>query len=194
MKNLAKVVFGYKNIASCNFLGNSDGWSFKIYEKGTVRIKKFTFDNQIISSEKFYIPFNVVEKIKKILFENKSLIDNLSSNIDNHSCDGSYDIFNFYGKKITCLNISRSSEEKIMKATLEVDSEFWDSEVPKIIARSENIFSAYRVYFNEKHSELIETIRQENKVLKIFEAVYNILKNYGLTVYSWNTFYCDWKI
>lgn len=190
---MAKIIFGYKNKAACNFLGNSDGWSFDVYEKGTVRIKKFSFDKKIFLSEKILIPLNVVENIKKILFENKVLIDSLPTNINNHSCDGSYDIFNFEGKKISCLNISRHSEEKFILNSLNFDTEFFDSRVEKIIADSENIISKYREYFYEKYSEEIQVIRHENYVLKIFESIYEVLKEYGLKV-NFESFYCEWKI
>lgn len=46
----------------------------------------------------------------------------------------------------------------------------------------------------DKLPDIYEIIRQQNSLLEIFESVYDILKDYGLTVKSWQHFGCDWEI
>lgn len=169
---LAEIIFGYKFSPAFIHFGVSEEFSFEVYDEGTVNYKKNIiggkrFESKIIETKKIIIPMSVVEDIKKILIEQKNLIDKLPEEINNYSFDGSYDKFNFLGKKISCLNISRTSAEDYKKIELR-----WGKLSP---------------YMNE-------IIQQQNSVLEIFESVYKILKNYGLKVYSWKNFSCDWKM
>ena len=170
---MAKIIFGYKMSPNFVCFGVTEGYKFFVYEKGTVRLKKFVIEyegERVIESRKIIIPKSVAENVKNYLESQKNLIDGLPEDIYNHSLDGKRDVFYFLGKKISCLNISRHDIEEISE--------------PKIYLGE---FSSFRPPTE------IEIMKQENAVLEIFENVYNFLKDYGLIVHSWN-FYCEWKM
>lgn len=180
---MAKITFGYETHA-CSMRPPyvSKEYKFFVYEKGTVRLKRLVTEyekingemtEKIISSEskKIIISLQVVEKIKKYLKSQKRRIDRLPKEILNHSCDGTGFTFNFMGKKISCANISRHNLDK--------------NSNPEI-SLGDNAFFRPNVG--------IRIMKQENTVLEIFESVYKILKNYGVEVYSWKNFSCDWKM
>ena len=168
---MAKIILGYKMSPACNFLGRDEGHAFTIFEKGTVRIKNLTFEGAVIKSKKITIPQSIIEDITKCLYEQKNLIENLPENIYNDSVDGAYHDFNFMGKKVSCLNISRHNLKEVSEA---------------------KIFVGEFACFSPPSAKMIS--QQENDVLKIFESAYNFLKDYGLKVYSWKNFYCEWQI
>lgn len=115
MEILSKIIFGYEEVGSAYFCeGNGDnycGWSFELDDEGTIEIKEFTYNGDYILSEKISVPLEVVEKIKKILLKNRDLIEKLPERIENHSCDGSDNVFNFGDKEISCWNISWHNEK-----------------------------------------------------------------------------------
>lgn len=169
---MAEIIFGYKMSPAFIHYGVSTEFFFKVYSKGTVIYKKNIiggkrFESKVIKSKKIIIPLSVAEDVKKILLKQKNLIDKLPEDINNHSLDGGYDIFYFLDKKISCLNISRTSEEDYKKI--------------------ESVWGKLTPYMNE-------TIQQQNSVLAIFESAYNFLKDYGLKVYSWKDFSCNWEM
>lgn len=173
---MAKIIFGYECSAVLLQRHVIEEFSFKIYEKGTVRYKKNTIgrnfsESKVIESKKIILPKSIVEDLKKILHEEKILIEQLPDEINNHSLDGAYHDFNFLDKKISCLNIGRHDLDEISEPKIFI------GEVSCFIPQSEKI-----------------TMQQENSVLRIFESVYEILKDYGLKVYSWEYFYCEWEM
>ena len=168
---MAKIILEYKMLPTCNFLGHDEGHSFTIFEKGTVRIKNLTYEGAVIKSKKIIIPQPIIENITKCLYKQKNLIGNLPESINNHSLDGAYHYFNFMGKKVSCLNISRHNLEEVSET---------------------KIFVGEFACFSPLSTKIIS--QQENDVLEIFESAYNFLKDYGLTVYSWENFYCEWQI
>ena len=112
---MAKIIFGYAEVGSgyfCDAGGNNYcGWNFELDDEGTIEIKEFTYKGENILDEKVSVPLEVVEKIKKILFKNRNLIEKLPEHIENFSCDGSDNVFNFGGKEISCWNISWHNEK-----------------------------------------------------------------------------------
>ena len=179
---MAKIIFGYE-MSTCpiRLPYVVTEFKFSVYEKGTVRLKRIRTKHERINgelnfkiisydSEKIIIPLSVVENIKKYLKSQKKRIDRLPEYICNNSCDGKADIFNFMGKKIHCANISRHDLNKPSEDEITFGS-----------------VASFRPQVG------IRIMKQENAVLEIFENVYNLLKDYGLKVYSWG-FYCDWKI
>ncbi|MBR5914261.1 MAG: hypothetical protein IKZ58_07865 [Selenomonadaceae bacterium] len=173
---MAEIIFGYKCSPVFIHCGVSEEFYFNVYSKGTVRYKTNIIgsnfsESKVIESKKIIIPMSVVEDLKKILIEQKNLIDKLPKNIDNLSDDGAYHDFNFLGKKISCLNISQHDLDE-------------NSEAKILLSENSHFYSSLKKTIME----------QENNVLKIFESVYNILKNYGLKVYSWKYFCCDWEM
>ena len=163
---LAKIIFGYKCSPAFGHIETTEGHSFEIFENGEIILKKFVMSGRVIEIEKIIIPLLIVEDVKKILIKQKILIDKLPEEINNNSLDGGFDYFNFLGKKISFLNITRTSEDDCKKMELR---------------------------WGKLSSYMNEVIQQQNFVLEIFESVYEILKNYGLKVYSWKSFSCDWE-
>ena len=112
---MAKIIFGYAEVGTgyfCDAGGNNYcGWNFELDNEGTIEIKEFTYNGDDIFDEKISVPMEVVEKIKKILFKNRNLIEKLPEHIENFSCDGSEHIFNFGDKKVSCWNISWHNEK-----------------------------------------------------------------------------------
>lgn len=112
---MGKIIFGYAEVGSAYFCegdgNNYCGWSFELGDEGMIEIKEFTYKGENILDEKVSVPLEVVEKIKKILFKNRNLIEKLPEHIENYSCDGSDNVFNFGGKEISCWNISWNNEK-----------------------------------------------------------------------------------
>ena len=55
-------------LPACNFLGHDEGYSFTIFEKGTVRIKNLTYEGAVIKSKKIIIPQPIIENITKFMY------------------------------------------------------------------------------------------------------------------------------
>ena len=143
------------------------GHSFAVYENGMVSYEKFAYGIGTAESKEISIPKTVVDDLKKHLTAKKYLIDKLPEKIDGWIIDGPFNYFNFLGKTISALNICKTSEDDYKK------------------------FKSYL----DKVPDIYEIIRQQNSVMNIFESsVYNILKDYGLKVVSWNSFSCDWEM
>ncbi|MDY6349270.1 MAG: hypothetical protein SPL62_02085 [Selenomonas sp.] len=161
---MAIVVLGYRSAGCFGWAEAPGGWSFALYQKGTVRFKTYLMNGTVTSSNKAFVPSSVVDKIYHELQSKSDIIEKLPSDTNNRSCDGSYDIFTFLGKKITSLNISRYPEETIQEA-----------ETGDPIG-----------------AELAASLRSENAILDLFESVAPILSPYGLRAKFAPSFSCEW--
>ena len=113
---MAKVILGYRLSASYGCFDEPGGWSFTIYRKGTVRFRYYLLDGSLIKSMRAEIPLSVADELYHTMEKQKKRIDDLPSETFNHSCDGSFDMFNFLGKKTSSLNIERTPENFIQEA------------------------------------------------------------------------------
>lgn len=111
------LVFNYRNIASNNFMGDSDGFMINIYEdlQKNLEYIKINFDEQPLIIEHYTLELNIINKIKDII--NNSKVFELDTNIDNGSCDGNGNGFFFQTEKgekdFLVWNICESSKEEI---------------------------------------------------------------------------------
>lgn len=162
---MASIILGYRISGCWGYELDPGGWSFVSYRKGTVRFKTYLLNGKVTSSSQIKLPVSVMDEIYQVLQQKWNIIERLPAETNNHSCDGSYHSFNFLGKKISSLNISRYPEEKIKEA------------------ESQGLMDA----------EYAKTMRNENTVLDIFEMVVPILVPYGLQVIFDPYFSCEWK-
>ncbi len=164
---MSEVIFGYKRNADIWHPNIELRFAFYVLENGDVIIKKYLNDVKIIKTEKIIIPLAVVENIKKFLTEQKKLIDRLPKKIYSFTIDGCLDCFHFLGNKIYCWNPERIVGER---------------------------YKELEFHLGELSPEMKEVVQQHNYLLAVFEYVFNLLKDYGLKVYSWEKLGCEWIV
>ena len=161
---MKEIIFGYKNLPVWK-----GGYSFSVYEDGIVNYEKLSVKRLVIESKEIVIPKSVVEDVEKCLIKQKILIDKFPEKQINSGflIDGAIDYFNFIGNEIYCWNILRMSNEDIYKMELK---------------------------YGKFSLDTMNIVQLQNNILEVFESAYKFLKNYGLKVYSWNHFHCDWEM
>lgn len=150
-KDYSNIMFGYMNAPSYGCFGRSDGgFSVEIYSDGTLIHKMYIFSRKEKTNTMLTLPLNAIEEILSVLDENRTDIVNFEEHIDNGSLDGSSNEFIFYGKCIITWNIEYCDEEELMERNPQY----------------------YRDY--------LQVIRQQNKMLFIFEKICEILEKNGI--------------
>lgn len=154
MKFSENVLFGYAiTPAGPCCLGDDGGFSFEVFEDGSLIYKTYIVDRSDGTEKerkKYKVPAKAVSSIKKLLDESQTDIDSFDEHLDNGSCDGDFYYFNFKGKTVCVLNIEYCDEEEIKK----------------------NHPNHYKEY--------LPVIRQENRILLLFEKIMDILEKYGV--------------
>lgn len=152
MNKKTNILFGYRlGNASCCTDGDDNGFLFEIYSDGTGIYNKYIVPNTITKSRKFKVSDKTVSEINAIFDKYKKKISALDKNIDNGSCDGCFNIFNFNGKIMRTLNI----DEHNTKLTAVMN--------PK--------------YYMKYHHVIV----QENQIMKIFKEICAVLrKNHAI--------------
>jgi hypothetical protein len=140
------VLFGYCNEPTYGLKGEFVGHSFIIYNNGIGLYTTYITGIGKDKEEIFEISQEAVKKIESILNQYKNDIDTLETNLYNGSCDGSFNVFIFNGKKIETLNINYVDEEKVKRDN------------PKY-------YEGYK-----------DVILQENKIMDIFTEICEILE------------------
>ena len=152
-KNHKDILFGYFNGPSCGFFGMDDGgFSVDVYENGKVIYKTYIFAQTVKTETEYKISKDAVAAIRSLMEDHQTDIDSFDENIDNGSCDGSGNFFIFNGKEIITWNIDHSDEDEL----------------------KQNNLSYYNRY--------LSAIRQENKILLIFDKAVKILKSSGINL------------
>ncbi|MGN0607307.1 MAG: hypothetical protein ACI4JM_12370 [Oscillospiraceae bacterium] len=111
-----KVLFSY----SC-FSGEDEEygtdcneWEFRIYEDGRCAYIKYLFGEIENYRRNVFISKDTLEKVRSIILNYKPQIDFLkNAEIDNGSCDGELNIFEFHDSRIVCRNIEYVDVRKI---------------------------------------------------------------------------------
>lgn len=162
MKN--KILFGYRlSSADCCEDGvDDDGFLFVIYNDGTAIYNKYVVQDTITKSRKFRVSDQTVREISAVLDKHKKKISALDKDIDNGSCDGDFNIFQFRKKKISTLNIDFNNIEEIKKSN----------------------YSYYKEYYN--------VMVQENIIMKIFKEICAILRKNFIILRLENVFIPFW--
>lgn len=142
------VLFGYL-CGPVWGLGGIDpgGFSIEIDKCGLIKYTTYIFDGIEKDAISFQLSLTTIKKINTILDNNSTIIKKIKRNLDNGSCDGVFNQFNFAGKLITAYNISFSDEESLLKYNPDY----------------------YKIY--------VKNIRQENIVVNIFNAIANELQD-----------------
>ncbi len=141
------IIFGYMNFPSCGWEDIDDGgFSCVINSDGFLEYKTYIFPQKEKRCKTYYISESTINDIKEIISQNWKIIDNIPENLDNGSCDGELNNFVFNNKKISALNIEQV-----------------DANLVKVLN-----FKYYAEYRNN--------IRNENKVLEIFNKICKLLK------------------
>ena len=151
MRNIEKILFGYYNCPSCGYFGVDDGgFSIDIFPDGKLNYTTYIFDKKEKTRQEYMLSVKTIDKIKKVLDENKAVIESFDEHTDNGSCDGNGHFFVFYGKEFITWNIEYHDEDELRKSN--------------------------QPYYNE----YINVIRQENKMIIIFSKITEILEDEGM--------------
>lgn len=162
--SMGQAILGYRSSGCYGALDQLGGWSFALYRKGTVWLKTYLVNGDVISSRKIQIPQKAADAVYHKLKEQAAVIRSLPDKTNNRSCDGSYDRFNFLGKRTISLNICSVPEDWIRAEEVQglIDAEF------------------------------AATLRAETAILKVFQSVVPFLEPYGLQV-DFDVFACEWE-
>ncbi|MBR6386393.1 MAG: hypothetical protein IKS03_09795, partial [Ruminococcus sp.] len=122
-----KVLFKYSSIANTDISDDEDsGFSFSLFCDGTAKYEDYIGFEDLKKLLIFKVDKQLTKKIGLIIENNKETISSLDKIIDNGSCDGCADIFQFYSKEICCYNIEVNDIETIKKNNPKYYQEFYD--------------------------------------------------------------------
>lgn len=148
MNKKRDILFGYSCTPAWGLNGiDPGGFSIEIDRSGLIKYKTYIFDCIEQKERTAQLSLNTIQKINTILENNAAIIKKIKRYLDNGSCDGVCNQFNFAGKVITAYNISLSNEESLLKYN----------------------FEYYEVY--------VKNIKQENIVTSIFNIIVNELQD-----------------
>ena len=164
MEKETNVLFGYSCTPAWGLYGiDPGGFSIELDISGLVRYKTYIFDLILQRQRIVQLSPRTVEKINEILNNNRDNIKKIGKYLDNGSCDGVCNRFNFMGKVITGYNVSFSDEESLSK----YNPEYYAARIKNI--RQENAVS---IIFNSIAIEMQDELKAEGLELNLFTYEY----------------------
>ncbi|MDE6088162.1 MAG: hypothetical protein K2G25_07220 [Oscillospiraceae bacterium] len=155
-RNLVGIVFGYACFTVFASIGDYGGFSIVLFENGIVEVREYLF-SQILAEERLYsVPQSCILEIQQQYQKYHDEIQTMYAPY-NGSCDGELNCFYFGNQWIDVLNIDYI-EEKAIEKTREVYPD------------------------QAKFEEVMTIIREENKIIKLFFSIFEILKQYDIVL------------
>ncbi len=104
MMTTTKIIFEYRLKNAGEYcIGEDDGFSVTLYSDGHLIYRKYKTENIEVKLKKFILPKNTIKQIYNIIRD--SNIKEFPKSLYNDSCDGNFNEFIFYNKKVSVLNI-----------------------------------------------------------------------------------------
>ena len=148
------ILFGYAQLSTCGFYGDMGGFSFIIYDCGKVEIREYLFPDLLAEERLYNVPESCIYRIKELYHNSRDEIETLELP-SNGSYDGSFNHFFFGGQWLSGLNV---------------------------YYRDENAVSDTHKNDPKKAERLLSVTHDENKVLRYFDMVCGILKEYDIVL------------
>ena len=110
----SKVLFEYRREPSCGFVGGPGGSSIVVFEDGSIVRRHLIFGHNEMASQKIIaVDPKIVVRIEKVLKSHYDDLKMIPNRLNNGSMDGSFSYFQFGGKTIRSLNISRTKISEV---------------------------------------------------------------------------------
>ena len=153
-RKLDGIVFGYAdfNAGDAEFGVDYGGFSIVLFDNGIVEVREYLFSEILVEERCYSVPQSCISEIQQ---EYQKYYHDIQTAYapDNGSCDGSISYFYFGNGWIDALNIEYH-DKKTIERIHEVHSDDFDEWMP--------------------------IIQEENKIMKIFFSICEILKRYDV--------------
>lgn len=159
---MSNVLFGYSS-TSCFYDDYDFRAEFRITDKGSLILEVYNRAGTYDFKQKIMLSKSIVAKLKEVLCKYQSRIATFPRGKDYPLVlDGSCQQFILLGKKISTLNIRKSS--------------------PIVLNDLKEL------YGQEEYADAL----LQNELLEIVEKIHQILAPYGMKIRTWPRFECDW--